>query len=217
MSKVVVADYGMGNLLSIARALEHAGAEVEVTTDAAGIESAGRLVVPGVGAFADCMRGIEENGFAEPIRRFARSGKPVLGICVGMQVFMDVGEEFGEHRGLGLIPGRVKAIPPSGADGRPHKVPHIGWNALHPSGSGWKDTIFAGLKEGSAVYFVHSFAAVTSDPAHTVAQADYNGRKITAAVHSGNIFGCQFHPEKSGPVGLSVIKAFCGIGGHGAR
>jgi glutamine amidotransferase len=199
----------MGNLLSITRAFEHCGADVEVTTSAAKIEAAERLVVPGVGAFADCMNGIRANGFAEPIRHYAASGRPLLGICVGMQVFMDVGEEFGTHEGLGLIPGKVAAIPAAGADGKPLKIPHVGWSGLQPVGPGWTGSIFSHLKPGDAAYFVHSYAVVAEDPLHTLAEVDYGGWKITAAVHSQNIYGCQFHPEKSGPVGLGIIQAFC--------
>ena len=133
-----------------------------------------------------------------------------MGICLGMQMMLEASEEFGMHEGLGLIPGNVVAIPPTATDGKPHKIPHIGWNDLLPPtpGTDWNETILAGVSPGTAVYFVHSFAAVPASPEHRLADCDYDGRIISAAVKFGNLYGCQFHPEKSGEAGLRILKNF---------
>ena len=207
---VTVADYGVGNLLSVRRALEHCGADVEMSSDPGALERAERLVLPGVGAFRDGMAGLRSHGFIEPLQHFAASGKPFLGICVGMQMMFDVGEEYGEHAGLGLLPGRVIAIPAAAE----RKIPHIGWAALErPSpGRDWAQTILAGVPAGGAsVYFVHSFHAEPARAADVLAVCDYRGFAVTAAVSHGSLFGCQFHPEKSGATGLKIIQAFLGF------
>ncbi len=207
---VTVVDYGIGNLYSVTRALEVCGASVHLTANHERIDNAERVVLPGVGAFADGMKGLTRRAQAEPIRRFIESGRPFLGICVGMQVLLEVGEEFGEHAGLGILPGRVTPVPASGADGKPHRIPHIGWNVLVPPAHApdWGDSILAGLPAEPAVYFVHSFAPVPADEKDRLADCYYNGRQLCAAVHSGNAYGCQFHPEKSGPTGLRILENF---------
>jgi glutamine amidotransferase len=208
-ARVTVADYGIGNLLSVQRAFEHCGAEVEMSSDPRALERAERLVLPGVGAFRDAMEGLRSHGFIEPLRRFAASGRPFLGICVGMQMMFAVGEEHGMHAGLGLLPGRVVAIP--AAPGR--KIPHIGWAALmRPSlERDWAETILEHVPAGGAsVYFVHSFHAAPARADDVLAVCDYQGFAVTAAVSRGNLSGCQFHPEKSGETGLRIIKAFLG-------
>jgi len=207
---VVIVDYGIGNLYSVTRAFESCGAAVRLTTDASHIADAERVVLPGVGAFEDGMKGMTGRGQAEPVKRFIASGRPFLGICVGMQLLMDVGEEFGEHAGLGVIPGRVQAVPATRADGRPHRIPHIGWNALLPPEHrpDWSGGLLDGLPERPAVYFVHSFAPVPAEQQHRLADCDYDGRRISAVIRSGNAYGCQFHPEKSGPVGLKIVENF---------
>lgn len=208
--KVTVVDYGMGNLLSVCRALEQCGAEVLLTASPPAVDGAERLVLPGVGAFADGMAELSRGGFVGPIRNFARTGRPFLGICLGMQMMLDGSEEFGAHEGLGLIPGNVVAIPPTGTDGKAHKIPHIGWNALLPPtpSTDWGGTILGGIAPGTEVYFVHSFTAVPASPVHRLADCDYDGRSISAAVKSGAMYGCQFHPEKSGEAGLRILKSF---------
>lgn len=207
--KVVIVDYGIGNLYSVARAFESCGANVTLTASHEHIESADRIVLPGVGAFEDGMKGMAQRGQIEPVKRYVASGRPFLGICVGMQLLMEVGEEFGEHAGLGIIPGRCKAIPATRADGRPHRVPHIGWNALiAPPGADWSSGLLAGLPENPAVYFVHSYAPVPAEEQHRLADCDYDGRRISAVVRAGNVHGCQFHPEKSGPNGLRIVANF---------
>ena len=212
MTAVTIADFGSGNLLSVSRALSHIGASVTVTTSADAIARAERLVVPGVGAFADSMMGLNSRGLAEPVRAFAKSGRPTLGICVGMQMLFDASEEFGDNPGLGLIPGQVKRIPATAADGRPHKVPHIGWNRLaapgEASGAEWRGTILDGIPVGAFVYYVHSYAGHPADQAHRLADSDYDGCPIAGVVRKGNLYGCQFHPEKSGEVGLAILKSF---------
>lgn len=211
MAVITVIDYGMGNLLSVMRAFEHCGAEVVITDSPDVVKKAERLVLPGVGAFADGMAGLRERGLIGPIREYAFSDRPFLGICLGMQMMMDVSDEFGLHEGLGLLKGRVAAIPPCGADGTLHKIPHIGWNSLVLSKGrrDWSDTIFKDISENAYVYFVHSFAVVPEDGAVRLADCIYNGLVLNAAVNSGKLYGCQFHPEKSGPVGLGIIRNFC--------
>ncbi len=210
MPAVVVADYGIGNLFSVRRALEAAGADVLVTGEPRVVAQAERLVVPGVGAFGDVVAELRVRHLQEPVLEMAASGRPVLGICVGMQMLFEVGEEFGSHPGLGLLPGHVRAIPAADTEGRPHKIPHVGWDALHPAGtrSGWQGTLLADLQPDAAVYFVHSFAAEPDDHGDRLADTVYGGHAISAAVQRDNVMGCQFHPEKSGPVGLSILGRF---------
>jgi glutamine amidotransferase len=206
-------DYGVGNLLSVCRALEACGANVELTGSAKRLLDADRVVVPGVGAFGDCMNELSRRQLIDPILDFVASGRPVLGICVGMQMLMQVGEEFGEHKGLGLIPGRVRAIPATAADGRAHKIPNIGWCGLiKPPDADWKGTILEDVKPGSTCYFVHSFTAEPEDDSFRLADASYNGRRVSAALRVGNVFGTQFHPEKSGTTGLSILRNFLALG-----
>ncbi len=208
MTSVTVVDYGTGNLLSVRQAFQHAGADVELADDAVGVERAERLVLPGVGAFRTCIGNLRERGLIEAVRSFAVTARPFLGICVGMQMMLDGSEEFGWTEGLGLISGRVEAIHPAGADGTSHKIPHIGWAELKASERGWKDSILDGEVEGASVYFVHSFAVLPENREHVLAVCDYNGIEIVAAVVRDNLFGSQFHPEKSGPVGLRIISNF---------
>jgi glutamine amidotransferase len=205
---VTVLDYGIGNQLNVLRALEHCGAAVRVVDKAsAGAEDAPRLVLPGVGAFGDAMAELRARGLDDLVRRFAQTGRPFLGICVGMQVMLDAGEEMGEHQGLGLIAGRVRAVPSTGSDGTPHRIPHIGWRPLEPA-SGWEDTILADVRPRERVYFVHSFAAEPHDLAARLAEVDYDGVRICAALRRDNLFGCQFHPERSAEAGLDVLRRF---------
>ena len=209
--EVTVIDYGMGNLLSVKRALEHVGAIVEVSADPERITLAERVVLPGVGAFPDAMTELTNRGLVSVIRNIASSGTPLLGICLGMQVFFEMGFEFGKTDGLGLLPGRVVAIPAMAENGQPIKVPHVGWNSLHSSsGWAWTDTILTDvLPSESAVYFVHSFMAIPSQPKYQIADCNYRGIPIAALVRKENVVGCQFHPEKSGEVGLSILRRFC--------
>ena len=198
---IAIIDYGVGNLFSLKSSFAAIGAEVTVTADPAILRQADKLLLPGVGAFEDAAKKLRQSGLDAVVKELAAKGKPLLGICLGMQLLFDKSYEYGCHKGLGLIPGGVKPI----ADVIPKdlKIPHIGWNALLFQ----KDCpIFREIKEGDCVYFVHSFYA-TSCEDFTVATAEY-GAALTAAVAKDNIYGCQFHPEKSGAVGLKILKAF---------
>jgi glutamine amidotransferase len=208
VNKVTIVNYGSGNLLSVSRGLEHSGGTVVITDNPDQVAAAERLVVPGVGAFAKAMQALLDRGLVEPIHRFIKTGRPFLGICVGMQLMMDYSEEFGRHYGLGLIPGRVGIIPETAADGTPHPIPHIGWKRLLNGNANWKGSILKNAGANASVYFVHSFQAVPDDDDHVLGVCDYNGRTITAAVRKDNLVGCQFHPEKSGPVGLTILNNF---------
>lgn len=207
---VVVVDYGVGNLLSVQRGLEHCGATVSVESDPAVILRAPRVLLPGVGAFGNGMMQLRQAGLDEVVREVASRGTPLLGICLGMQMLLDESDEFEANAGLGLIPGRVVAIPSRSVDGEMQKIPHIGWSGLWPTpgGTPWSKTPLQSVTEGDAVYFVHSFMASPLDPADHVAHCRYGGRLITAAIARANVFGCQFHPEKSGEIGLRVLRSF---------
>lgn len=212
-SDVVVIDYGMGNLLSVRRGLEHCGAAVQVSSDPDVIHHAARVVLPGVGAFADAMAELQRLQLDEVLRAVARRGTPLLGICLGMQLLLDESQEFGHAAGLGLIPGQVVPIPALKADGSPLKVPHIGWNALclPEERQDWDGTLLQDIKPGETVYFVHSFMAQLKDPAHQIAECSYGGLPVCATIGSHNIHACQFHPEKSGVTGLRILSRFLTI------
>lgn len=208
---VTVIDYGIGNLLNVVRALEHCGANVRVVEQATQLSTLpDRLVLPGVGAFSDAMAELSKRGFDDLVKRYAETGRPFLGICVGAQVLFEVGEEHGEHAGLGLIPGRVQLIPVVDSIDRPLRVPHIGWSGLvcPPKRMSWDDTILAAVQPGKSVYFVHSYAPVPTQEAHRLADTFYHGARICAAVARDQIVGCQFHPERSATVGLGILSAF---------
>ena len=201
---VAIIDYGVGNLFSLKSSLKEIGAEAVVTADEKLIAEADRIILPGVGAFEDAARKLRESGMADVVKREAAAGKPMMGICLGMQLLFDVGYEYGVHEGLGLIHGSVKPI----ADVIPdnYKIPHIGWNLLKFKG---ESPLFKYIKEGDYVYFVHSYYAADCDES-VIAVTEY-GAELTAAVASGNVYGCQFHPEKSGDVGMKILKAFMEI------
>ena len=200
---IAIIDYGVGNLFSLKSSFAAIGAEAVVTADPAVIRKADRIILPGVGAFEDAARKLQETGMADLVKEQAAAGKPSMGICLGMQLLFDKSYEYGEHQGLGLIPGAVKPI----ADVIPagYKVPHIGWNPLLFVGE--KSPLFRYLNQGDCVYFVHSYYA--TDCADAVTSVAEYGAELTASVQKGNVYGCQFHPEKSGAVGLSILKAFC--------
>ena len=211
--KVTVIDYGASNLLNVVRALEHCGAEVLIADQPEAVIDAGRIILPGVGAFTNGMAGLQDKNLVEPLQFFCKKGNPFLGICLGMQMMLDASDEFGHHEGLGLVAGQVIPIPPRGSDGEPHKIPHIGWNELQfpePNRS-WSGTLFSKLRPGESMYFVHSFMAAPEDDKHRLANCNYNGQAICAAIHSENMTGCQFHPEKSGEMGLQIIQEFLSI------
>ena len=203
-----IVDYGVGNLFSLCRSFDAAGEEAFVSGDPRELDRAERIILPGVGAFGDAARKLRESGLGEYVVSRAGSGTPLLGICLGMQLLFDRSFEFGCHKGLGLIPGDV--VPLEGRIPAGLKIPHIGWNRLI---FGEKCRLFEGVAEGDCVYFVHSYFA-DCDRKYVSAYTEY-GAEITAAVASGNVYGCQFHPEKSGLTGLSILKAFCATGGDG--
>lgn len=204
--KVVVVDYGVGNLHSVVKALRHQGGDVTISSDPGEIAKAERLVLPGVGAFGDGMRELTERHLVEPLRAFVTTGRPFLGICLGMQLLLDESEEFGTRAGLGIVPGNVVAIPPKPG----LKIPHIGWNEIAPPpGKSFAGSVLAEVPERTRMYFVHSFAAVPHEE-YRLADTFYGGFRISAAIRKDNVTGCQFHPEKSGPVGLRVVSHFLG-------
>lgn len=206
MKRVVIVDYGVGNLCNLERAIRSFGVSVVISEEADVIRAADAIILPGVGAFASGMRGLEVRGLIPTLADAARDGKPILGICLGAQILLTTGSEFGTHQGLGLIPGSVVPFPPLPAG---VKIPHIGWNTLAPAnGAEWKGTILDSTRETDAVYFVHSFILAPDDSAHALAETTYGEYPFCSAVRRGNIYGCQFHPEKSGPVGLAILKNF---------
>ena len=198
---VAIVDYGVGNLFSLECSLNAIGAEVTITADPEVLKKADQIILPGVGAFEDAAKKLHATGLDQVIRDLAAAGKPLMGICLGMQMLFDKSYEYGEHEGLGLISGQV--IPMQGVIPADYKIPHIGWNALVFK----KDTpLFKYIQNGDCVYFVHSYYAANCGEA-VLATAEY-GPELTAAVAKDNVFGCQFHPEKSGTVGLNILKAF---------
>jgi glutamine amidotransferase len=213
MNKLVgVVDYGLGNLFSVCQALVHCGAQAQIVSEPSQLDTYPLLVLPGVGAFPDAMSELRGRGMADALVAFARSGRPVLGICLGFQLLFDVSEEFGEHSGLGLIPGRVSPVPETGSDGKRHKIPHVGWAQLFPSRKRWDSPLFSGIAVGESAYFVHSYAARLYPEERCISSlTDYDGVSIVAAVEIGNVYGCQFHPEKSGKVGLRILSNFISL------
>ncbi|CBS91557.1 imidazole glycerol phosphate synthase subunit HisH [Azospirillum lipoferum] len=206
---VVLIDYGIGNIFSVTRALTAAGGSVVASDDPMVIAQASRIVLPGVGAFGDCMAELERRRLIGPILDYAASGRPLLGICVGMQVLMRTGEEFGVHSGLGLIDGVVRQIGPTTTNGLPRKRPHIGWSSLlPPRHRDWNESPLTGTAAGTSFYFLHSFAVVPDEPADVLAETKYGGEHLCAAVQRSNVLGVQFHPEKSGPAGLALLHGF---------
>ena len=200
---IAIIDYGVGNLFSLCSSLKSIGAAAVVTPDPAVIRAADRIILPGVGAFADAAQKLHATGLDQVLLEEAARGKKIMGICLGMQMLFEESHEYGVHKGLGLIPGRV--VPMAGYIPDGLKIPHIGWNPLILKGD--KHPLLKYVAEGDCVYFVHSYFA-TDCTESVIATAEY-GRELTAAVAKGNVMGCQFHPEKSGRVGLSILKAFC--------
>ena len=204
-----IIDYGVGNLFSLESSFHAIGEDVLVTSDPDEIASADRIILPGVGAFADGMNPLNDLGFTGPIRDWVDAGKPFLGICLGMQMMFSSSEEGPGVLGLDIIKGEVVRIPSLTAGGSPQRVPHVSWEEVHPS-DGVRKTFFDGVPDGSAFYFVHSYQGMPADPARMAAVCTYGGRTVTAAVlnEGGNALGCQFHPEKSSHAGLRVLHNF---------
>lgn len=202
---IAIIDYGMGNLRSVQKGFEKAGFEAVVTSDPKAILGAERIVLPGVGAFRDCMKNLEQGGFIDPILKVINEGRPFLGICLGLQLLFSESEEFGLHRGLGLIPGRVLRFPAGMTrEGEELKVPHMGWNRLSIKR---RDGLFNGIPDGAYFYFVHSYYVMPEDPSVTAATTDY-GMEFCSSVRKDNIVATQFHPEKSQERGLAILRNF---------
>jgi imidazole glycerol-phosphate synthase subunit HisH len=209
-SDITIIDYGVGNLLSVQRGFEYCGATVTLSSDPEIILSADRVVLPGVGAFGNAMQALKQLGLVDTLREVALLGIPLLGICLGMQLMLEESDEFGFTAGLGLIPGRVVAIPSKTVSGEPHKVPHIGWSALKLSATAcdWSGTVLENTRPDEAAYFVHSYMSVPSNSDYLIAECAYGGHLIPAVIKRDHVTGCQFHPEKSGEVGLKILRAF---------
>lgn len=199
---IAILDYGVGNLFSLLSSLRMIGAEAEITSDPEAIRRAGKLILPGVGAFEDAARKLRQSGLAELLCEQAAAGKELLGICLGMQLLFERSFEYGEHKGLGLLSGSV--VPMEGKIPSALKIPHIGWNQLHFQK---EHRLLKYIRENDCVYFVHSFYAEDCNDS-LIATTEY-GRELTAIVAKDNVMGCQFHPEKSGDVGLRILRAFC--------
>ena len=204
---IAIIDYGVGNLFSLKSSFAFIDKEAVVTGDPEVIEKCDRIILPGVGAFSDAAKKLKESGLGDVVKEQAAKGKPVLGICLGMQLLFEKSYEYGEHEGLGLIKGNVRPI--ADVVGKELKIPHIGWNALIFPKDKEKSPLYKYTNEGDFVYFVHSYYAADCDESIT-AVSEYSAI-ITASVQNGNIYGAQFHPEKSGNVGLGILKAFCEI------
>ena len=215
---VAIIDYGLGNLFSIQKACEHVGLPAIITADKNQILNADCLILPGVGAFGDAMLALNRLDLTAPIREFAASDKPILGICLGLQLLFSESLEFGDHQGLGLIEGKVLRLPEDSDSGVSRKVPQVGWNRISvPSGeripaddsscpAPWRQTLLDGIESGAFMYFVHSFYVRPLDHAQTLTYTMYGDTQFCSGVKKGNIYGFQFHPERSGPVGLRIYK-----------
>ncbi|HSN74143.1 MAG TPA: imidazole glycerol phosphate synthase subunit HisH [Anaerolineae bacterium] len=206
---IAIIDYGIGNLRSVEKALLHVGGDARLTADPTVVRAAHGVVVPGVGAFGACALGLRSGGFESLVLETARTGKPLLGICVGMQLLFESSEEMGQHAGLGLLPGQVLRFPEGTVDaaGQRLKVPQIGWNQLHHDES---DPLLAGVPAGSFAYFVHSYYCAPAEPSDVIATTDY-GLDYASIVRRDNLWGVQFHPEKSQAVGLQILRNFVAI------
>ena len=207
---VVVIDLGIGNLMSIIRGLEYCGAKVIVTSNPEIILNSSHVVLPGDGAFKFAMEQVKKRNLLNTLKSFDKSNSNLLGICIGMQMLFDESSEFENYEGLGLISGKVVPIPNKGTNGKKLTLPHIGWNNLQKSDhlKNWNETLLANNKVKDEMYFIHSYMAVPSNPSCKVAECIYGGHKITAVVMKNKITGCQFHPEKSGNLGLKILKKF---------
>lgn len=210
--QVVIIDSGICNLFNVKGTFESLQATVVISRSPEAIRNAERAVLPGVGAFGAGMQSLAQYDLVEPIRSFAKSGKPLLGICLGMQMLLSVSQELGVWDGLGLIPGRVRAFQKPTPSGPSFKIPQIGWNRIErPNGGSkdpWAETLLHGLDEKPFLYFVHSFIAIPEDPRHLLAYTEYGQDRFASVVKRDNISGCQFHPERSGATGLGILQNF---------
>ncbi len=200
---VVIVDYGMGNLRSVQKAFEKVGAKAKITSDPEEVLKAKKVVLPGVGAFGACMENLKKFELVDTIKTVIQSGRPFLGICMGLQVLFDEGEEFGKHKGLGILPGKVVKFKLA----KKYKIPHMGWNRIHKSR---RHPVLSEIEENAYFYFVHSYHVIPKDPEIIVTTTNY-GKPFVSSVSKNNIFACQFHPEKSQGLGLKMLKAFASL------
>lgn len=210
--RIAIVDYGLGNLFNVQRALDHVGAESQVLRDRKAILRADKLVLPGVGAFEAGIENLRKDGLSDVVIEFQKTGKPVLGICLGMQLLLTESEENGRHSGLDIIPGRVIRFQPPKTGKMPYKIPQIAWNELeHPArrkGEPWRGTVLEGLPEGTCMYFVHSYFVRVENEKHNLAWTSFGRDRFTAVLRRDNVTGCQFHPERSGEAGLALLRNF---------
>ena len=204
MNKVAIIDFESGNLFSVFHACKLLGLDPVITHDETEVLTADGVILPGVGAFADAMQHLEKSGMTQAITTYIETGKPFLGICLGLQLLLDESEEFGETKGLGLIRGKVRKFQFESNV----KIPHVGWSKLQKAGQSWSKTLFSQLHDGDYMYFVHSFYADPFDKEDIIASAEYEGKTFCAAIRKNNIFATQFHPEKSGTCGLKILESF---------
>jgi len=204
--RVTVIDYGRGNLFSLGRALDYVGASFALSERSEDVHSAECLILPGVGAFGDAMDGLRQRGLIEPIHEAVERGVPLLGICLGMQLLATRGEEFGDHAGLDVIPGTVSRMPDGDGMAQSIRIPNVGWRRV----TNTRATTIGTSPGGATYYFVHSYAYQPSDPQHVLGTIAVNGRSVAAIIGKGDVVGCQFHPEKSGPEGLAFLRSFLG-------
>lgn len=211
MSDVTIIDYGSGNMLSVKRGFEYFGIMVEISSDPAKVKNAKKIVLPGVGAFPSAMQALYDRNLIKSIFDAANSNVPILGICLGMQLLMDKSTEFGDTNGLGLISGTVEKVIGNSGDGGTLKVPHIGWTPILKLGkkTNWEESILRNIRVGQSAYFAHSYVAKLKNKSDCLAISEYGDQGFPSVIRNRNITGCQFHPEKSGQVGLNILKAFC--------
>lgn len=206
MPTICIVDYGVGNIHSAMKGLKRFTENVILSADRDVLRSADALVLPGQGAFASGMEGLRERGLLEEVKHAGESGKPILGICLGAQLLLERGFEFGDFAGLGFMPGTVEHFPPLSQGA---KTPHMGWNSVEePRPGAWANTTLDGLEQGSEMYFIHSYILKPADAGHILAETTYGGVRFASAIGKGNIVGCQFHPEKSGETGLRILQNF---------
>jgi imidazole glycerol-phosphate synthase subunit HisH len=212
--RVAIVDYDLGNLFSVGQACERAGLAVMVTSSPDVVASADAVILPGVGAFRDAMAALERLDLVGPLRDVAASGRPLMGVCLGMQLLMNESTEFGHHRGLGVVPGAVESLADAMTGPRP-KIPHVGWSQMvrvpRASGDVWAGTLLRGLPDGVYMHFVHSYFVRPAHQEHAIAHTRYGELSFCSALQWNNVFGCQGHPERSGPLGLTVYQNFAAV------
>lgn len=211
MSKVVIVDYQLGNLFSVNQALKNIGLDTVISSDPVSLQDADAVVLPGVGAFGDAMDNLHRLNLTQPLLRFIESGKPFLGICLGLQLLFTESEEFGSSKGLNIIPGKVKRFANNDLEGNTVKVPQIAWNRIFPGNGGWKNTPLEGIQEGEYMYFVHSFFVEPENEQVVLTKTTYKNTRYVSGILKDNIFACQFHPEKSAGEGLKIYQQWATI------